>query len=133
MEITREAKRVTNTSYHMEYEKVNERGSGYLFPCNKDGIISRESMAPEGLKNLAACEAGTNGTYKKGLYIRRNSYTECAVGKCDCGKNVELWHSENECACGRVYNLSGQELQILSPEERAEEDANEFAYSMEEI
>jgi hypothetical protein len=32
------------------------------------------------------------------------------VGRCVCGREVELTGNTNSCDCGREYNWSGQEL-----------------------
>jgi hypothetical protein len=33
-----------------------------------------------------------------------------AIGKCACGREVELFGFTNSCDCGRDYNSAGQEL-----------------------
>jgi len=48
--------------------------------------------------------------------------TEPAVGKCACGREVQLFDNKNDCPCGRAYNLFGQQIQRLLHDESGQED-----------
>lgn len=51
-----------------------------------------------------------------------NGYVRCGVGLCNgCDKEVALHGMTNECECGLLYNLFGQQLRKLSPTEYWEE------------
>jgi hypothetical protein len=47
---------------------------------------------------------------------RLNKWDESipAVGECVCGERICLSSSDNECTCGRRYNLVGNELRRLT-------------------
>lgn len=55
---------------------------------------------------------------------RRAGRDEPAIGKCACGREVELWGFTNTCACGADYNSAGQRL---APREQWGEETGETA------
>ena len=91
-------------------------GSGFSFPCDKDGnLLPMEECARENYNNCLAHPEKFE-IFNKILKLER-TYTEPAHGTCICGREVELWDQYMgacSCECGRWYNLFGQEL--ISPE-----------------
>lgn len=48
---------------------------------------------------------------KRGIKVNRWDTPTPAVGKCTCGALVSLDHPlDNECRCGKCYNMSGSEV-----------------------
>jgi len=52
----------------------------------------------------------------------RSDDGEPAIGRCSCGKEVELAGFTNTCDCGADYNSSGQ---LLAPREQWGEETGE--------
>jgi len=42
------------------------------------------------------------------------SVIECTT----CGKELDLWHNDQECECGACYNINGQEYKTRAQRER---------------
>ena len=65
-------------------------------------------------RNLALCQAGKDydGVVLvcRGVKKSVHQWTESAVGRCSCGREVELESFTNTCECGADYNRSGQLL-----------------------
>lgn len=52
---------------------------------------------------------------------RRNRWDEScpAVGQCECGRRVVLQDPlTNDCACGRAYNVAGNQVKNSATQER---------------
>jgi hypothetical protein len=133
MKIIKRAERVEAVEYSLYFESIEFRGGGFSFPCSKDGVVGE--LAPAGQANYEMCLKDNGKTYENmGVESNSWSYMEPAEGRCDCGSTVVLSHDETECSkCKRLYNIFGQELRRLSPEEEAYERANDYAYSSEEL
>jgi hypothetical protein len=56
------------------------------------------------------------------MKILQKRNREPAIGKCDCGREVELSGFTNTCDCGRDYNWSGQ---LLASREQWGEETGE--------
>lgn len=54
--------------------------------------------------------------------VERWSWTQPAIGKCFCGRQVTLAGFTNACDCGRDYNSAGQ---MLAPREQWGEETGE--------
>lgn len=82
------------------------------FACNKDGEEIKERNTPEAYKNYL--EGLNNPNLYHQLICRVRHYTENAIGKCECGEEVELYPQYmGACSCPkckRWYNTFGQEL-----------------------
>lgn len=113
LKIIKRREQVTVTSYVRAYDYVGETNCGFAFDCNKAGVVNVEALRPASKANYEACLTGQVGTRKVvdcGVQKREHSYTEPTVGRCPCGRHVELANFTNTCDCGRDYNMSGQEL-----------------------
>ncbi len=94
-------------------------GSGFIFPCDKDGEVDLTQLKPEALANYHRCEAGEFGV---GEVQRRVAVeTTHATGRCDCGRVLTL-RDDQACECGRMYNSFGQELTRLGYQDLPGED-----------
>lgn len=112
MKIIRQRERITNTSYHRSFNWRDELGSGFNFPCDKDGNIDFDSMQPAGKANYYKCINAEYDVIDNGVEVYNNSYMQPAIGLCNnCGIEVQLHGSTNTCEkCNTDYNLFGQEL-----------------------
>lgn len=118
-------KRVTTILYRAHYHFANNPGRGFSFDCGKDGVIDTANLAPAGMANLAKCQAGFSDGARiiyDGIVRVERSYTEPAIGLCDCGEQVALSNFTNTCACGADYNSSGQ---LLAPRYQWGEETGE--------
>lgn len=116
--------------YALSYEWRNSPGSGFSFPCDKDGNRYPNPGSDENYEN---CVNGTYDVEFLGIADYSRPYTEPAYGQCECGRTVYLDRDFGhgiDCNCGRIYNMSGSELNPRSQwEERWEDDsANPYCY-----
>ena len=119
--IIKKRERVTVTTYEHVYTHVDNPGSGFFFPCDRMGIVDVDSLKPAGLENFRKCVEKEYNVVDRGVEERTHSYTEPAVLRCNCGRHVHLETNDNECRCGAIYNLFGQEL---APRDQWEEEDN---------
>lgn len=102
---------VEEFSYYIFYEWAEELNSGFMFPCNQEGIIDFENMEQVALDNYDKCESGEYEVVCQGLQREVNRYSNPAIGQCSCGAEVALESNTNVCEqCGAYYNMGGQEL-----------------------
>lgn len=115
IEIIRRRDQRENITYQQEYRYARHPDDGFSFECNKNGYVDWSKLSSRGKDNLAMCLKGKNPkTGEKiinaGIEKLTNSYVEPAVGRCACGREVELSGFTNTCVCGREYNSAGQQL-----------------------
>ena len=112
MKILKPFKQGVSISYSLDYRYKNDINSGFSFPCDADGNVSK--MHDNAKSNYEACKIGVvrgELVQFQGIREHHHSYAIPAVGKCTCGRHVTLSHSDNECDhCGRIYSITGQEL-----------------------
>lgn len=151
-DITRR-ERVTQTDYSLS---IGIDGAGFGFSCNKEGNLL--NVQPWSLASAMYEERGIrfwswgnlnraiswymdddNVTMKIETY--QHTWMKPAEGKCPCGATVELDYDHGhgiDCDCGRIYNMSGQELAPRSQwEDRWDDDSTqpynvEFGYAGED-
>ena len=112
IKIIKERTRETVTEYDIEFNYEDDPNSGFSFPANRDGTVALDRMYPEGIENYKRCCERTDLIGPE-FTTRTYSYTEPAVGKCICGREVVLsseYYGAVSCECGKWYNLFGQEL-----------------------
>ncbi len=111
MNILRQSQRVNVERYTLDFEWNDTPGAGFSFPCDKQGNVLQDQICCQaGRENLEKCLRGEYAVTLKGVVDCSYSYLEHAQGKCYCGKTVDLVSHTNECVCGRLYNLFGQDL-----------------------
>lgn len=125
--------------YRLSYYWNDCPGAGFSFPCTRDGkIIEDQLMTDLGMDNYISCRDGIFDVTFEGIINYSKTMTSPAYGECDCGRTVYLDYDYGhgiDCECGRIYNLSGQELAPRSQwEERYDEDSTapynvEFGYA----
>lgn len=104
------------------FEWADCPGAGFSFNLTDDGEIV---VTDGNRENVELCLAG-EGVSDLGIEEIDMSYTEPAVGKCSCGREVQLesvW--TNHCRCGRSYNSFGQLL--ASPSQWGEETGETYS------
>jgi hypothetical protein len=112
IKIIKERQQVTATDYYLEFFYKDDQNAGFCFPANKDGTPAFDKMCPEAITNYKSCLTDDRLTEEE-FTTNTHTYTEPAVGKCSCGREVVLdsdYMGAVRCDCGRWYNLFGQEL-----------------------
>ncbi len=106
MEIIKANEFKRNVEYSREF--AHEQG-GYSFPCNSKGEPLK--FSPSSKKHWDQCISGELEVEDRGIKKYVSFYRSPAVGKCDCGREVELYDPlDNFCGCGECYNSSGQRV-----------------------
>jgi hypothetical protein len=125
IQIIKRRKRHEGTEYTRSYDYKGERDWGFSFECDSKGKVDRDALdLATRLTFLECCEGFTNGrpVVYRGVESRDVSWTEPAVGLCDCGAEVVLGGFTCPCDCGRDYNSAGQ---LLAPREQWGEETGE--------
>lgn len=121
MKIIQKRQRHTEVSYTHQFDYIDSPGSGFSFPCDKDGEVL--SMQPAARANYMKCLSGEHKVRDLGIQRREHTYTEPTIGECnECGAEVVLSGFTNTCDCGCDYNMSGQ---MLAPRECWGEETGE--------
>jgi hypothetical protein len=110
MKIIAHAQHRTSITYSLCFDWPGSPGCGFAFPCNADGVVEQNGLWWARLK---ACRSGTvDGKPIGPAYVERDKHTYRipAVGRCGCGRTLDLRGFTNTCDCGRDYNCVGQEL-----------------------
>lgn len=103
--------------YSLFFEQAKRPGSGFSFLCDKEGNVFLDRLQPIERENLEKCLKGEYEVIAP--CVKSESYWRPAVGRCECGEELELQSSwANTCKCGREYNMSGQ---LLAPRNQWEE------------
>ena len=106
MKMIKARQMVVKVTYALDF--FNAQGIYAGFDCDKNGNVFMDNLQPVAKKNLEECLASGN---RKEVRDYVNRYAEPAEGKCSCGRIVVLHDAlTNECGCGKLYNLVGQEL-----------------------
>jgi hypothetical protein len=110
IEIIQQKRRRESVEYNYEYLYKDDPGSGFFFPCDEGGTIDTEDLHPAALENLKRVLDDPGRFIDKGVSTFRHEWWEPAVGRCYCGRSINLDGFTNTCACGREFNWAGQEL-----------------------
>ena len=119
----------THTTYELVFNRTTNDGSGYGFPCDKNGQVYLAGMTPEARATLEECLRNLQGEFYSGkvkAYSRR--YVDVAVIRCRCGAQHPLFDhngmGDSQCDCGQWYNACGQ--QLSPPDQWGEETGERF-------
>lgn len=106
--ITKHRSMKSITEYEHRFENIDCKGSGYGFPCAKDGTPHNHDGA--WLENYRKCTSGEYNVRDQGICSSEREFIDYADGKCSCGSTITLFHPlDNTCnGCGTCYNSSGQ-------------------------
>jgi hypothetical protein len=116
MEIIRKRERVEEEKHFLHFDKKSDPDSGYSFDCDEHGNVTETGEAA--LRSYRHCLDNPDEYLPPRLVALSNRYTEPAVGRCECGREVVLDHPlDNTCECGRNYNMSGQLVRLSSEAE----------------
>ena len=113
--IIQESQRVSEKHYWLYYSDPDNPGSGWSFPCDESGGVTREDLTPTSLENFRKCLFGQQGE-RQGVEIEHRRYYKPSILECDCGTEIDLYDPmDNVCSsCGAIYNMSGQRVTCLS-------------------
>jgi hypothetical protein len=108
MEIIKQPTRKSRTEYTRDFNYSSDKDSGYSFPCDIKGkLLALEPASQKNYEKIKSSEDIIDG----GVNISTSWWWEPAIGKCDCGREVELHDPlDNFCGCGECYNSSGQRV-----------------------
>jgi hypothetical protein len=125
--------------FALSYEWRDDPGAGFSFPCDRGGNRFPKDTSQENYDFCVAEAAKPDGKVVYcGVVDYSRDYRHPAQGTCTCGRTVYLYADYGhgiDCDCGRIYNMSGQELAPRSQwEERWDEDSTqpywaEFGYA----
>ena len=92
-----------------EFDRADMPGAGWSFPVDESG--NRTNRNPASDANYAdALKGVADGTViDHGIRAQHHRYRNPAVYRCRCGQTFP-GSGDHQCACGRWYNASGQEL-----------------------
>lgn len=99
-------------TFELMFDNVEAPGCGWSFECDEAGNVEVALLTPAALENLALCQSGDGGKIiSKGVSRYVNRWIEPAQGRCHCGLPIDLEDPlDNECRCGLVFNMSGQQV-----------------------
>jgi hypothetical protein len=115
MKIIQGSTKHVEESYGLSFKWYKYSG-GYNFSCDKDGNVDVAEFSEQTRYNYIKCTDGTYDVENLGVQTYKTEWILCAVGLCECGEEVDLINSVNDCfKCDREYNLHGQELEPSTP------------------
>lgn len=101
----------TTTHYTLAFDRKASPGSGYGFPCDKDGNVNTADLQPVARDSYNRLVAGDDKFEAPYLCESVSRWVEPAVIACECcGAQVSLYGFTNTCGCGSDYNMSGNLL-----------------------
>jgi hypothetical protein len=118
---------ITEVEYHRMWNDENSYFMGYMFPCDSDGNIYMDNLAPGAVKNLWKCIAVGYEEHKDedwriegivrlidmGIVRNSRTYPQAGIMKCDICDEVfqMLMDGMASCACPGCcveYDYSGR-------------------------
>lgn len=112
LKIIRERTPETLVDFRIEFSYKDDPNAGFSFPALPNGQPDYKAMPIEAKRNYERCLSDDRLTGPEFTKNER-TYMNPAVGKCVCGREVELvsdYAGATRCDCGRWYNVFGQEL-----------------------
>jgi hypothetical protein len=112
MTIISRRERVEAYTYRLSFDRIERDGSGFGFDCDEHGNLLGNEFATKERRELQAAELRLDPGFFAPYISKWNaSYTNCAVGRCTCGAEVQLEDPLfNQCdRCHRYWNICGQE------------------------
>lgn len=108
IQIIRNRERKEEIEYVHDFVCVDDPSRGYAVNCNGSGDPVDKGARKRYEELQQEVKAGK--LRYKGLRMFAHRWTEPAVGRCYCSREVVLDGFTNTCRCGRDYNFAGQEL-----------------------
>ena len=97
--------------YTREFEYIDRSNRFYSFPCDANGLVD---VTEDFSTSYEYCLANVGTKFlDMGIIDMSHFERSCGYGTCVCGETVYLdadYGNGIDCDCGRIYNLSGQEL-----------------------
>lgn len=134
MQILSQRQYITETYYELFYQwQDSTPGHGMGFACDENGKVDMVALEkkPAALDNYNKCLNGTHAVKAPTIQKFQHSYSQPAIGKCDCGCEVQLDSFTNTCDhCNRDYNMSGQ---LLAPRCQWGEETGESFCDLQDL
>lgn len=111
IEIISKSKLVTRKWPERSFSSKVTPNCGYAFCCDIHGNVMTDSLNESALENYLRV-LNHPEYFDEGVVVVGNSYRLPSIGRCLCGREVELHGFTNTCECGLDYNSSGQ---LLAP------------------
>lgn len=110
LKVIRESYEELIEDYQLFFE--TKKGSGYSFPCDKDGNV--KPLSDVAIPNYEKCISGDIATIRP-AYVQdwSRTYRHPKVCKCHCGRELEMYGDGEGlvyCECNRCYNTAGQSI-----------------------
>lgn len=125
----------TINEYRLSYSYRNDPGSGFAFRCDSQGNRFPNTGADSNYMFATTEAAKADGkVVYNGIADWSREVRNPAHGKCACGRTVYLEYDNGhgiDCDCGRIYNMSGQELRPRSQWEDRYDDESTQPYNVE--
>ena len=113
MKIIKERTPIEVVNHCIEFYYKDDENAGFSFPADSTGKLDTTNMSNIAIENYDWCMAHTDEMIGPEFRTYKHTYTEPAVGRCSCGREVVLesdFAGAVRCECGRWYNIFGQEL-----------------------
>jgi hypothetical protein len=121
--IVEDRERLEGVSRHLCFDRKGAYGAGYAFACDELG--KPELTNPCARENYERVTGPNAHEYDPPyVHTRKWSYWTIRVGRCHCGRRIELDRFTNTCECGRDYDSGGN---LLAPREQWGEETGESA------
>ena len=112
IEIIKHGHRVEKKSYHLHFSRISDPSCGFMFDCDEIGTVL--DMTDLRLSTYTEC-MDSGEYYPPEILCSVNRYWEPTKARCECGKVIYLEDPmDNECSCGRCYNMGGQRVTPMS-------------------
>jgi hypothetical protein len=108
MKIIRQRERKEEIEYVHDFVSVEDPSRGFAINCSESGQPIDKAARERYAELQQDVKAGK--LRYKGLRMFAHRWTEPAVGRCHCGREVVLDGFTNTCRCGSDYNFAGQAL-----------------------
>ena len=126
MEIVKESYVEECTYYTLDFDRKDDPGAGFSFPCDEEGNTLNLNEAAQ--ENLEYCIRNSDVFYPKKVVKHIDRYKHRETGRCSCGEEFELINQYlGACQCPKCekwYNLFGQEL--LPPDQWGDDCVDDY-------
>ena len=98
--------------YTLDFDRKDDPGCGFTFPCDENGNLSELNPAAAG--SYQFCIDNSKYFHEPRIKKHQESIKHGKLIKCDCGEIFELYpYYMGACECPKCekwYNIFGQEL-----------------------
>jgi hypothetical protein len=110
LKIIKQRECVEHEEFFLDFRHKATPSAGFGIPCDAGGVcIGNEYRSAEQDRAHAAQLRADPTIEFVGIGRHAWRYWEPAVAECVCGRKIHL-DGDTDCACGRLFNTFGQEL-----------------------